>query len=148
MVGAPGGSGWWAGRAASAMFGRGATRWPLLALLTLAACAAPENGPDSPSTRAMGGARVSAGTNARPINNVVGMSERQVTDTLGTPSFRRTDGPNELVQYRTADCILDVFFYPNANGELTAAYVEARNGALATVDAAACAGQVASLRGR
>lgn len=124
----------------------GALVWSALALAACSSPAGPDEGATTAALSAPGGA--AAPPRLRPVGNLVGLNERQLTDALGAPSFRRTDGPNELVQYRTAECILDVFLYPNPGGDMTAAYVEARNTALAAVDAADCAGKVAGARQR
>lgn len=44
------------------------------------------------------------------------MSDRQLTQRLGTPDFTRHDDPAEIWQYRSASCVLDVFLYPEDGG--------------------------------
>src|SRR6185437_16869540 len=42
---------------------------------------------------------------------LTGMDRAQLIALLGEPDFRRPEPPAELWQYRTADCVLDVFLY-------------------------------------
>jgi hypothetical protein len=42
---------------------------------------------------------------------LTGMDPAQLIALLGEPDFRRPEPPAELWQYRTADCVLDVFLY-------------------------------------
>lgn len=39
------------------------------------------------------------------------MDAPQVEALVGSPDFRRVEPPAELWQYRTADCVVDLFFY-------------------------------------
>ncbi|MBX3517756.1 MAG: hypothetical protein KF815_12530 [Rhodospirillales bacterium] len=68
-----------------------------------------------------------------------GMETAKVEETLGPPSFRRSDGPSEWLQYRSASCVLDIFLYREA-GEETArvAHIEARTSRLDPMPEATC----------
>ncbi len=46
-----------------------------------------------------------------------GISLKQLTDRLGPASFHRTDGPTDLLQYRSDVCVLDVFVYHEVSGD-------------------------------
>jgi len=41
------------------------------------------------------------------------MTEMQVSYLLGAPAAKRSESPAEVWQYRTAQCVLDVYFYDN-----------------------------------
>jgi len=47
---------------------------------------------------------------------LVGLSQFDVTQALGEPSFVRKDKGVEIWQYRNADCILDLFLYESRTG--------------------------------
>lgn len=40
-----------------------------------------------------------------------GLAPEQVTALIGDPDLRRADPPAEIWQYRSADCVLDLYFY-------------------------------------
>lgn len=70
---------------------------------------------------------------------LAGMETAKVEATLGPPSFRRSDGPSEWLQYRSATCILDVFLYRDADAETArVAHVEARTSQLDSVPESTC----------
>ena len=50
------------------------------------------------------------------IASLAQMTDRQLTQRLGTPDFTRHDEPAEIWQYRSASCVLDVFLYPEDGG--------------------------------
>lgn len=92
---------------------------------------------DTAAIAAGGGpAAPQGGTGSGPLK---GMETAKVEETLGPPSFRRSDGPSEWLQYRSASCVLDVFLYREV-GEETArvAHVEARTSRLDPMPEAAC----------
>jgi hypothetical protein len=51
------------------------------------------------------------------LHALAGLAPFQVAALYGQPDFRRTDPPAEVWQYRSADCVLDLFFYNGDNGE-------------------------------
>jgi len=55
---------------------------------------------------------------ARPpaAQPLTGLSAAEVVALLGEPDFRRAEPPAELWQYRSADCVLDLFLYGDAAG--------------------------------
>jgi len=78
----------------------------LLALvLTLAACAGNDF---AGRTEAPGAVR---------LGNLAGLAPSQVAALYGQPDFRRNDPPAEVWQYRSADCVLDLYFYSGEGGE-------------------------------
>jgi hypothetical protein len=55
--------------------------------------------------------------NAVSLDNLAGLAPSQVAALYGQPDFRRSDPPAEVWQYRSADCVLDLYFYGGAGGE-------------------------------
>ena len=49
-------------------------------------------------------------------SKLVGLSQFDVKQALGTPSFVRKDKGVEVWQYRSQDCILDLFLYESRDG--------------------------------
>jgi hypothetical protein len=47
---------------------------------------------------------------------LTGMGPAELAALLGEPDFRRSEPPAELWQYRSADCVLDVFLYADGDG--------------------------------
>jgi hypothetical protein len=73
-------------------------------VLTLAACASDEfAGFAAPGTALLG--------------NLAGLAPSQVAALYGQPDFRRNDPPAEVWQYRSADCVVDLYFYGGDGGE-------------------------------
>jgi len=73
--------------------------------LTLAACAHDD------------GAGLAPASGSAPLRALTGLAPYQVAALYGQPDFRRTDPPAEVWQYRSADCVLDLFFYSGDGGE-------------------------------
>jgi hypothetical protein len=57
---------------------------------------------------------ISPGPAPRPAN-LAGLAPRDLVALLGQPDFRRVEPPAELWQYRSADCILDIFLYSDGD---------------------------------
>ena len=61
------------------------------------------------------------------INTIQNLSAKDVHALLGEPSFKRSDDPAEIWQYRVAACTLDLFLYENLDtSERRVAYYEIR----------------------
>jgi hypothetical protein len=60
------------------------------------------------------------------LPRLTGRTRADLAGLLGTPDFVRRDPPAEIWQYRSADCVLDLFLYPEA-GEFQVTYAEARD---------------------
>lgn len=77
----------------------------LLALLSLAACAAP---PQEPVT--LPG---ESGLTAEQLtgHRLTGLGPTELLSLLGEPNLRRSDPPAELWQYRDAGCVLELYLY-------------------------------------
>jgi hypothetical protein len=48
------------------------------------------------------------------LNTLQNLTSNQVQALLGAPSFKRSDNPAEIWQYRTYKCTLDLFLYKNS----------------------------------
>gem|GEM_PF-5012679 len=46
---------------------------------------------------------------------LIGLDRRSVESHWGSPALLRAEGPGEMWQYRSADCVVDIFFYPSAD---------------------------------
>ncbi|HEX3971386.1 MAG TPA: hypothetical protein VHX19_08680 [Stellaceae bacterium] len=78
----------------------------------LSACAAPEA-----STTARITPSFAPSESIKPdIKDLAGLAPADVLSILGKPDLKRTEPPAELWQYRAADCVLNLFFYDEANG--------------------------------
>jgi hypothetical protein len=90
----------------------------------LAACSAPALAPRPPAAAAPAPSAASeppapaapAAASVPDARILTGMALAEVVALLGEPDFRRSEPPAELWQYRSADCVLDLFFYADAGG--------------------------------
>ena len=73
--------------------------------------------------------------------SVMGLGQDALAAHLGEPRMIRREPPAEIWQYRTSDCVLDVFLYEE-NGATSVTYIEARDLAAAPTETRACIGQV------
>ena len=98
-------------RAPAALAARAFLAWGLACGLAfgLAGCASDGGG-------AKTGTYVGAIAGLSGPRDLVGKSDAQVRASLGTPAFRRADGPAQVWQYRGPACLLDVFLYKEAAG--------------------------------
>lgn len=127
MVGSQNAAGSWDGEVAGL---RGRLRRPsffvALALAALlAACAEPGTSPSASSLStapALPAVPVAIlpgalGLAAKPPEpGLTGLTETDLLALYGEPDFRRAEPPAELWQYRSADCVLDVFLYHDVGG--------------------------------
>jgi len=86
---------------------------------------------------------------ARPpaAQPLTGLSAAEVVALLGEPDFRRAEPPAELWQYRSADCVLDLFLYGDAAGARVV-HSETRDRSLIQAGASHCAGGGEPFAGR
>lgn len=93
-----------------------------------------------------GAAAIDPGEAASPsfdVARMIGLDGDQVGQLLGPADFKRADGPAEMLQYRGAGCVLDVYLYRGGNdGDFRVTYVEARDRQLARVPPQTCIGSV------
>jgi len=64
------------------------------------------------------------------LDSLAGQPSSQIESLLGTPKFRRRDKPAELWQYRSGECVLNLFLYPGIDRGLRVDHLEIhdRNG--------------------
>ena len=93
---------------------------PLALIVTtalLGACAGPAVAPVS-STQAAPLATIPAAAVATvplaELGELKGMRRPEIVALLGQPELKRDEPPAELWQYRTTDCVLNLFFYREA----------------------------------
>ncbi|MDR3498160.1 MAG: hypothetical protein P4L72_02905 [Parvibaculum sp.] len=79
-------------------------------------------------------------------DSLVGVAPEALTARLGVPSFKRTEPGAQVWQYGGEGCSLFIYFYKNAGGALTSAYVDARRSAGGSADASACLAAVTAKR--
>jgi hypothetical protein len=72
---------------------------------------------------------------------LTGLSAADLLARFGQPDFRRSEPPAELWQYRSADCVLDVFLYGGGAGAQVV-HSETRERDLTGTSAATCRGGV------
>ena len=58
--------------------------------------------------------------------NLVGADPAKLEQWLGKPGFVRLDDPAQVWQYRDQSCVVDVYFYPSADG-MAVSHAEARS---------------------
>ena len=68
---------------------------------------------------------------------LMGIGPGALSAILGEPELIRREAPAEIWQYRSDQCVFDVFLYDTA-GRREVTYVEARDGAARRTDARAC----------
>ena len=79
---------------------------------------------------------------------VLGFSRPDLVNTFGAPAFRRVDKGAEILRFRGAGCVLDVFLYAEAGpGAARIAHVEARDDAGRPTDRDACLNLTPRARG-
>jgi hypothetical protein len=105
-----------------------ATRVPALvaACALLAACAAP----DGRTARAGNGVHdgIEAAPRIASPDQIVGLSDGEVTGLFGTPSLLRREDAAQVWQYAANDCVLLVFLYEEGQGAPRVRHAEARAG--------------------
>jgi hypothetical protein len=117
------------------------------ALALLAACSTAE--PEPPTAALSLPAAPSTLVVAQPPAKqaLTGLSAKEVVTLLGEPDFRRAEPPAELWQYRSADCVLDLFFYSDEAGTHVVR-AETRDRSLVQAGAGRCTGASEPISGR
>lgn len=83
----------------------------------VSACAAPSPGAPDAAMNAMPTTLpgdLHSFTHAPAMQDLAGLKPNDILSLLGEPDLKRDEPPAELWQYRTADCVLNLFFYDNA----------------------------------
>jgi hypothetical protein len=101
----------------------------------LAGCAGRDHGVGASS----GGGDEATAPPTHGAASLRGVTLAQLTERLGAADFRRSDGPTELLQYRSSACVLDVFVYHEVSGDTgRVEHIEARDHGLAPMPEDAC----------
>lgn len=114
-----------------------------MSAILVAACAAPSASP--PHSAALPeNAPISlavAGTPPLPtgteLKQLAGLSEAELRRLLGAPDFRRREASAQIWQYRSAECVLDLFLYRSA-GAYRVAYAETHDRGVIRVSQSSC----------
>jgi hypothetical protein len=89
----------------------------LLLGLGLGGCAVAPSAVQQDASELTAGAPIQPATLHHPLlPTLTGLSAAEVVGLFGEPDFRRTEPPAELWQYRSADCVLDLFLYKDPSG--------------------------------
>jgi hypothetical protein len=81
------------------------------------------------------------------VEQLRGLPAPDIARLLGEPDFVREEPPAVIWQYRSADCVLDLFFYRGGD-ELRVAYAEARDRGLIRVSQSDCYADLVAGRAR
>jgi len=61
------------------------------------------------------------------LGDLKALSSQALVARLGQPDFTRQDPPAQIWQYRSASCVLDVFLYPEDDGQMKVAHAATRD---------------------
>jgi len=81
------------------------------------------------------------------LNQLTGLSETALRRLLGAPDFRRREASAQIWQYRSAECVLDLFLYRRA-GAYRVAYAETHDRDVVRVSQSSCYAGLLSRRPR
>lgn len=74
-------------------------------------------------------------------DKLIGLSGPALSQRLGEPELVRREAPAEIWQYRTSDCVFDLFLYEK-NGQRQVTYLEARDTQAQIVPVRPCLNQL------
>ena len=111
------------------------------AALLLAGCETPRHYPDARGGDAM--ASLTPAVRLTP-DSLTGLAPATLETRLGKPDFRRKEPGSEIWQYGAAGCSLFVYFYPDDQGAMGSAYVDARKKEGGSTDKQSCLDEVAA----
>ena len=113
----------------------------------LGACAGSASAPVSDPPIASVGLRPPL-TGAADFATLNGLNAADLRRLLGDPDFRRQEPPAQIWQYRTTECVLDVFLYSDAGGEYHVVHAEIRDRGVVRVSQSSCYGSLVTNRDR
>jgi len=117
--------------------GRGIVVAAVFALVGgLAACGgAPQTGRLPPEQH--DASESGAPATATELKKLDGLSDKDVQRVLGDPDFRRDEPPAAIWQYRSAECVLDLYLYDDS-GQYKVAYAETHDRGFTRISQASC----------
>jgi hypothetical protein len=74
--------------------------------------------------------------------SLLGVAPTALSLRLGPPAFKRSEPAAEVWQYSGRTCVLFIYFYKTAHGDLASTYVDARKTLGGPLDTAACLAEV------
>ena len=69
---------------------------------------------------------------------IVGMTADDLVHSFGTPALQIREGNSLKLQFRSDQCVLDAYLYPEGSAPYRVTYVDTRTRSLGTVDQALC----------
>jgi hypothetical protein len=99
----------------------------------------------SPDGRTLATAAAPAGS--PDLKRLSGLSDKDVQRVLGEPDFRREEPPAQIWQYRSAECVLDLFLY-GETGQYRVAYAETHDRGFTRVSQTNCYAGLVNSRSR
>jgi hypothetical protein len=112
----------------------------------LAACAGPNDaGRMSPDGRAS--APAGSPADSPDLKKLSGLSDKDVQRALGEPDFRREEPPAQIWQYRSPECVLDLFLYEDTE-QYWVAYAETHDRGFTRVSQTNCYAGLVDSRSR
>lgn len=110
---------------------------PVLTLLALSACSAPQTtGPVAPTRKPLSASAAPTGT-AR--GTLIGLTAAELARALGMPKQEAYELDARRLQWANGRCVLDAYLSASVKGERRATYLDARSPSGEAVDAEACA---------
>jgi hypothetical protein len=91
--------------------------------------------------------RIASLASSSEFTTLGGISSAAVKRLLGEPDLRRQEPPAEIWQYRSADCVLEVFLYRD-QGQYRVAYAETHDRGLVRVSQSSCYVSIVAARDR
>lgn len=93
------------------------------------------------------GGRASAPAGPPDLKRLSGLSDKEVQRVLGEPDFRREEPPAQIWQYRSSECVLDLFLYDDT-GQYRVAYAETHDRGFTRISQTNCYAGLVNSRSR
>jgi hypothetical protein len=118
----------------------------VVAAIVLGACAQSPP-PPSAATAASDDVRLPALANASEFTSLGGLTSASVKHLFGEPDLRRQEATAQIWQYRSAECVLEIYLYRD-DGQYRVAYAETHDRGLVRVSQSTCYTGLAAARDR
>jgi hypothetical protein len=69
---------------------------------------------------------------------IIGMTAEDLIHRFGSPALQIREGESLKLQFRSDQCVLDAYLYPEGSAPYRVTYVDARTSSLGTIDQALC----------